>query len=85
MTIRELFSAHASDTCAFISIRDRRCRYLTIEPNFSDPLDPDLNLLDRVGELRIEQWWISCSNGQVHIVTDQILPLCDNDLEVIYR
>ena len=84
MTIRELFSAHA-ETAAWIQIRDCRMRYLSLEPDFSDPLDPDFVLFDRVGDLRIKEWWIRCSDGTIYIVTDQILPLCDNDLEVINR
>lgn len=85
MTIKELFSSYDQDTCAYMIIRDRRNRYLTINPAFYDETDPDLQIFHRIEHIRILKWWTSGVADTIHIRTDQILPLSDNDLEVIYR
>ena len=86
MTIKDLFSSYDQDTCAYMVIRDRRNNYLTINPAFYDETDPDLQLFHRIENLRIRYWWSSGVTGDtIHIRTDQLLPLNDHDLEVIYR
>lgn len=87
MTIKELFSSYDQDTCAYMVIIDRRHESLTINPAFYDDTDPDLQLFHRIENLRILKWWSSevCKDATLFIITDQLLPLNDHDLEVIYR
>lgn len=86
MTIKELFSSYDQDTCADMIIQDRRNHYLSINPAFYDERDPDLDIFHKVEHLRIFKWYMTCEKYcKFFIITDQLLPLTDHDLEVIYR
>ena len=86
MTIKELFSSYDQDTSAYMVIIDRRHNSLTINPAFYDNTDTHLQLFHRIENLRIREWWSSnvCNDATLFIITDQLLPLTDNDLKVVY-
>ena len=78
MTVKELFSKAAEDTCFRVCIRDLHWHYLETPEgdtvfyvNLSEDPDVFLDTLKNVYDFHVFEWWVHMNSGTVHIVVEE--------------
>ena len=69
MTIRELFSCIDTDSCTRIMVRPTNHTNIDMFVDWENPQDPDFNVFDRIADMRINFWYVTC-DGMIRITSN---------------
>lgn len=73
MTIRQLISCMASDTCQRIQIRAEN-EWIYLFADLDKPDDPDFIILDDMADMRISEWYVNLGAEIIIYTDDEITP-----------
>lgn len=82
MTIRQLISCMASDTCQRIQIRAEN-GWIHLFADLDKPDDPDFIVLDDMADMRIAEWYVN-PGAEIIIYTDDEITPEQHELAVSY-
>lgn len=83
MTIRELFSCIDTDSCTRMNVKPFGQNVIHLFVDWQNTQDPDFNVFDRIADLRIKFWYVTC-DGMIRITSyDSIDPMTAEFIEEV--